>query len=415
MKGFYGWRIAAVAFLIMVSVYSCLSSLGVFISSIVNELHFTISEFSLCFTVITLAMTLVALFIGKIVNKISIKGSMVLGAVTLGLGFIVFSIGQNITTFYLASFVIGAGLSLGTLTPIAILLNNWFIAKKGMVMGVVFAGSGVGGFLYSILSNKLIANFGWRTALVVIGCLAIFIIAPIVFFTIKDRPEDMGLKAYGAGENKSGNFESTGKTVKEALGEIKTYMIIFGLLIAAMIVMGIQFHIPNFLTGLGYSQEHSALIYAVILGFLVLGKISLGVIIDKFGLKFGITLSTGALLISLASAHLASSAIFLVIFGITYAFANCICTVAPSIIVSEVFGKKDYGNLMSVVNFSMLIGASLGPFLTGKVYDTTLNYGNVWNMYFIMGIISLIMLVVPLSNKEKNNQEVEIKNETVSN
>jgi len=415
MTFYYGWAIVAVSFLVMVSVYSCISTLGVFISSIVNELNFSMSEFSLCFTLITLAMTVVVLFMGKIVKKISIRGSMILGCVILGLGFVMFSTGENIMTFYLASLLIGTGLSLGTLTPVSILLNNWFIAKKGIIMGIVFAGSGVGGFFYSILSNKLIVNFGWRTALVVIGCIAIFIITPIVFMVIKDRPEDIGLKPYGFEEKNFENLEVTGKTVKEALGEVKTYLIILGLLIATLIVTGIQFHIPIFLMELGYSQEHSALIYAVILGILVVGKISLGVIIDKFGLKFGMTLSVLLLLTSLASAHLANSVIFLVIFGITYAFASCMCTVAPSIVVSEVFGKKDYGNLMSIINFSMLIGACFGPFLTGKVYDRTLNYGNVWNMYFVMGIVVLVLVVLSLNNKIKNNQEVKIENETIIN
>lgn len=408
MKGFYGCKIVAVAFLVMVSVYSCFASLGIFISSILNELNFSVSEFSLCFTIITLAMTLVVLFMGKIISKISIRGSMVLGCITLGVGLIIFSIGQNIISFYLASLVIGTGLSLGTLTPIAILLNNWFVAKKGMVMGIVFAGSGLGGFLYSIIANKLISNFGWRTALVVIGCIAILIIAPLVYLIIKDKPEDIGLKAYGAEENKFENFVANGKTLKEALGEVKTYMIILGLLITTMIVMGIQFHIPTFLIGLGYSQEHSAIIYALILGFLVPGKISIGVIIDKFGLKFGMMLSIGALLMALVCVQLASSLIFLMIFAVTYAFSNCMCTVAPSIIVAEVFGKKDYGNLMSVVNFSMLIGGSIGPFLTGKVYDLTSNYGSVWNMYFVVGVVALVMLVIPLNNKTKNIREVEI-------
>jgi MFS family permease len=58
----------------------------------------------------------------------------------------------------------GMGLAFGEFIPVTTIVNHWFIRKRPLAMGLVFASGGLGGFLMPPLISSFISGWGWRWA-----------------------------------------------------------------------------------------------------------------------------------------------------------------------------------------------------------------------------------------------------------
>src|SRR5262249_43434500 len=98
----------------------------------------------------------------------------------LGLGIIV-AIATGMTSLVLA-------------TKIA---TTWFVARRGLVLGILGAGNATGQLIFLPLAAWLADNFGWRSALLP-SVLTIGLLALAFFLFSRDRPSDLGLPPFGA-------------------------------------------------------------------------------------------------------------------------------------------------------------------------------------------------------------------------
>ena len=73
------------------------------------------------------------------------KKIFTLGALFEAGAFAMYASSTNIYMFYLGSVLMGIGLMYLGAIPLSLVITNWFIEKKGTVLGFVFAGSGIGG------------------------------------------------------------------------------------------------------------------------------------------------------------------------------------------------------------------------------------------------------------------------------
>lgn len=135
-------------------------------------------------------------------DKFGPRRMMLLGLTMTGLGFLALSRVNSLTMLAIVYVgLLGAGSSLGTTQPVQVALANWFIRRRGRVIGLMTTGLGIGGSLVFLFA-LLIDHFGWRTGAVVAGLLFWVIGLPLAF-VIRHRPEDMGLLPDGAAGNRT--------------------------------------------------------------------------------------------------------------------------------------------------------------------------------------------------------------------
>src|SRR4029077_6793177 len=75
-------------------------------------------------------------------------------------------------------------------------VSAWFDDKRGVALGITMSGIGLGAALVPQYAQWLIGNFGWRTAYVGLGLLALLVGFPAVFLFIsepvrQDASDDM--------------------------------------------------------------------------------------------------------------------------------------------------------------------------------------------------------------------------------
>ncbi|MGO0986150.1 MFS transporter [Clostridioides difficile] len=409
-KGFFkGWLVVFAGLILMISVYGIVNNCAsLFIKPVTEDLGFSRSEFSLYYTVIALSTMVIALFMGKLAKKFKIKSIMLVGCVLAGIGYIGYSYANSIYVFYLMSIFSGLGLGMTTLTPLSIIISNWFVEKRGLALGLTFMGSGVGGMIFNPVANYIILNYGWRQSYLVLGIIILVTTVPIVLIFMCEKPSDKGLLPYGYENSSKSVLDTSAKGVM--LGEaVKTkifWIMVVGLILITIIAMGVQMHIASYLTDIGYSPTFAASVISINMGVVILGKILLGYIFDKIGCEKGVIFVGLQVFLGVLALLFASKYPAIIVFIICWGIGNCMGTIVPALITSEIFGKKDYSTIVGVVNAVVLLGAALGSAVTGKLYDISGGYTLAWMTYLVLTVIMVGLILISLVlGKSKNIKE----------
>ncbi len=130
-------------------------------------------------------------------DKFGPRRMMLIGVPMMGLGFLALS---RVTSLPMLAIVfvgfLGIGSSLGTVGPVQVALANWFILRRGRVMGLITTGMGVGGSLVFVFAFA-IQRLGWQEAAILAGVTFLVVGIPLAL-VVRHKPEEMGLLPDGA-------------------------------------------------------------------------------------------------------------------------------------------------------------------------------------------------------------------------
>src|SRR4029079_2744861 len=92
--------------------------------------------------------------------------------------------------------VVGIGSGMAALVLGATIVNRWFVARRGLAMGILTASTATGQLIFLPLLAALIERNGWRPSILVVAVAAALMI-PLVFALLRERPSDVGLAPLG--------------------------------------------------------------------------------------------------------------------------------------------------------------------------------------------------------------------------
>src|SRR5699024_10966033 len=114
-----------------------------------------------------------------------------------------------------------------------------------------------------------------------------------VFLLVRSKPEDKGLQALGADEMTSAGTTSdaglTGLPLRELRKHPTFWVYVTGIFVM-LLTMGAMYHMPAHITGIGISAELSATFVSIYSLIAIFGKLLMGAVFDRFGVKAGILL-----------------------------------------------------------------------------------------------------------------------------
>ena len=99
--------------------------------------------------------------------------------------------------YVLWGLVIGAATGAIAIPLAAIVANRWFVRRRGLVVGVLGASFAAGQLIFLPLLARIVDDYGWRAATMVVSLTALCIVAPLALIFLRDRPEQLGLRRYG--------------------------------------------------------------------------------------------------------------------------------------------------------------------------------------------------------------------------
>ena len=175
--------------------------------------------------------------------------------------------------FYLTFFVIGLVGNGTAYIGYSRAIATWFNRRRGFALAIMLAGSALGAMLLPVLAQAVITNFGWRTAYMVLGMLALVVGFPLTAAFVRERPI-----AQQADEGSSGQ----GKSVAEALATPSFWIIAATVCLYAISVNGAIAHLSALLTDRGVSPAGAAYSIATIGATGLLGRLLTGIFLDRF-------------------------------------------------------------------------------------------------------------------------------------
>ncbi len=403
------WWAAAVTFLALVGAAGFRAVPGVLMHPLHEEFGWSISTISLAVAVNMALYGLTAPFAAALMERFGIRR-----VVTAAL--LVVAAGSGLTVFMTASWqlvlcwgvLVGLGTGSMALALVATVTGRWFVARRGLVSGVLTAGGAAGALVFLPLVAMVSERWGWRPAALGVAFAALAV-APFVVWLLRDRPRDVGAVPYGGTALDDRDPVRTGAArlaVRALFGAARTgpfWYLAGGMMICGATTMGlIQPHFIPAAGDHGMPTTVAAGLLALVGLFDVVGTIASGWLTDRVDPRYlllayyvlrGFSLALLPLLFGPGVAP--SMLAFIVFYGLDW-----VATIPPTMaLCREVFGAAApvvFGWTFA----SHQVGAAIMALAAGIVRDELGAYDLAWyvggGLCLLAGGLSLLVKRAPV-------------------
>ena len=417
-KGFfYGWLVLLACVLIMALGYAPLvSCASLFTKPVTEDLGFTRSSYALVSTIASLMMAFMSPFVGKIMSKPYMHKALVVCMLGNCLAYCCYSFARTLPQFYITAACLGFFECGSTMIPVSVLVTNWFKKKRGLIMSIAMVGSSVGGTILSPMIGNLIASHGWRFTYRAVGITRLIILVPLVLLVIRRTPADMGLKAYGADESgETGKVKRMEKEWNVSLRELKSLPMFWIFVLGCFLITAtsaVITQIPASIMDAGYATTTAASIASLYLFVAIPGKLILGHIFDRYGVKAGVLFGNTMFFLSVIALIFIKREPVLYLMAFLFGFGTCIGTVSIPVITSGIFGTKHYAEIYGFLSLFPSIGYAMGGPLIASSYDISGSYNAAW---IIVAVLAVVMTGALLYCYGASRRQIKENEEKASN
>lgn len=288
----YGWVMVAVTFFTALVTAGTVGAPGVFIVPLQQEFGWSTAEISSALSIRFVLFGLMAPFAAALLNRYGLRNITLLAQVIVVSALLAsLAMTQIWHLVLLWGFVIGIGTGMTALVLGATIATRWFVARRGLVVGVLTASTATGQLVFLPLLASLTERLGWRTALALV-CCALAVSATAVLLLMRDRPSDLGLRPFGdkGSEPITAPAPVTTPILAAALGTLRdaARVPVFWMLFATFFICGastnglIQVHLIPMCLDFGIPQVQAASLLAAMGIFDFFGTIVSGWLSDRY-------------------------------------------------------------------------------------------------------------------------------------
>jgi len=409
----WAWLVAGVTFVTLVGAAAFRSVPGVLMEPLHEEFGWSHGTIGFAVSVNLMLFGLFSPFAAALMDRFGVRRVVVVALVLV-------SAGSGLTVFMTEAWqlmllwgvVVGVGTGSMSMALVATVTSRWFVARRGLVSGVLTAGTATGQLVFLPLVAHLATHHGWRTAAVLTAAVALAVV-PLVLLLMRDHPADLRLSAYGATAADPGPppHVRTGSSAGRALSVLRTasrsstfWLLAAGFAICGMTTNGlIATHFVPAAHDHGMPATTAAWLLAVVGIFDVVGTILSGWLTDRWDPRLlllgyyalrGVGLMT---LPALLGPHAEPSIwVFIVIYGLDW-----VATVPPTVMLCRDRFGADGPIVFGWVFASHQVGAAIAAVGAGAIRDTTGSYAGAFWAAAILCLVAagLSIAIRPVSEK----------------
>ncbi len=339
--------------------------IGVLVGPIAQDLGWSKTAINGGYSLTVLVSGILGFGVGRALDRIGARTLMSAGSIVMGISLVLLGQVHTLSQFYI---VWGAGFGIGTaLTyyPVSFtVIANWFESRRMNALSTLTFMGAFSSTLFYPLNGALVAAFGWREAVVLLGTIQVAITLPLHALLVRRHPEDLGLHPDG-GEAAPATGMLFGEAIRTRAFWLITVTISLSFFASTTVIIehiifltsrGFAAPLVTSIVGLfgiAYLPGRAIVVYAsryVPLQFLVAGAVAL----EALGVMI------------LLNAHAIAPIIFyVVIFGGAYGALSPL----RGAIMAQRFGRRAYGSIIAFQGIPIAILAALGPFVGGRLID----------------------------------------------
>ncbi|WP_306325620.1 MFS transporter [Streptomyces venezuelae] len=380
------WSVAAVTFVTIIGAAAFASLPGLLIEPLHAEFDWSRGTIGFAVSVNLALYGLTAPFAAALMDRFGIR-RIVAVALT------VIAVGAVLTVWMTAAWqlvlywgvLVGLGSGSMALAFAATVTNRWFVARRGLVTGILTAAGASGQLIFLPLLSWLVEHHGWRPAAVTVS-LAALVVVPFVWLLLRDHPADVGLAPYG-GEYAEKPAPVTG-AARRAVAVLVTSARTgpFWLLAGSFAICGastnglVKTHFVPAAHDHGMPVTAAAGLLAVIGVFDVVGTIASGWFTDRFEPRrlLAVYYALRGISLLFLPMLLAPSVRPPMLFFIVFYGLDWVATVPPTLALCREQYGEDSAIVFGWVLASHQVGAAVVAFAGGVARDVFGSYDVVW-------------------------------------
>ena len=377
--------------LLLMTIGSCgMYVVAVTLPAIQAEFGLARADASLPYTALMIGFGVGGVMMGRLADRHGVMLPLLIGATSLGLGFVACGLATGIAGFTLIhGLLIGLLGSSASFAPLVADTSLWFVKRRGIAVAVCASGNYVAGAIWPPIVQHFVATVGWRQTYIGLGIFCGLSMAALALL-MRPRPPT-ALPVPAPGQRLLPSVRPFGLSMNQAQG----LLCVAG--VACCVAMAMpQVHIVAYCGDLGYGAARGAEMLSLMLACGIVSRLVSGAICDRIGgirtLLLGSVLQGSALLLFIPFDGLVSLYLISAMFGLFQG------GIVPSyaIIVREHFPPAEAGARVGTVLMCTLLGMALGGWMSGKVFDLTGSYraafvnGIAWNL--LNGVIAVVLL-----------------------
>jgi len=373
----YGWVIVAIAFITMIAAAGVRSTAGVLIVPLEEAFGWDRATISAAIGLNLFLYGLSGPFVAALMDRFGTRKMLLLALTLLAAGTGITGIMQQPWQFGLLWGVViglGSGMILSVLG--AVVANRWFVARRGVVVGILTASGATGQLVFLPLLAHLVDAIGWQAAVWTVASVSALLI-PVVGLLMRDKPSDIGLTAYGAtGEepvqtSRENPLAAAWNGLMLGVRSRDFWLLAGSFFICGLTTTGlIATHLIPASMEHGIPEVMAASMLALIGLFDIVGTLVSGWLSDRYNNRWLLFWYYGlrGLSLLLLPYALGSSSFSLILFIVFYGL-DWVATVPPTVrLAADLFGREKAGIIYGWIGAAHQVGAAVAAFGAGLMH-----------------------------------------------
>jgi MFS family permease len=330
---------------------------------------------SLPFTLTMIGFGIGGVIMGRLADRKGIVSPVMIGAGSLGVGFILASLSSGLASFSAAYLLIGTFGTAATFAPLLADISFWFERRRGIAVALCASGNYISGAIWPTVIEWAIRTHGWRITHLAAGVFCLVAMPPLALL-LRSRPPT----------RRAGTATPAAwlRRIDLPPSLLQWLLSIAGL--ACCVAMSMpQVHIVAYCSDLGYGPASGAQMLALMLGFGVVSRIGSGFLADRLGGPATLLIGSFAQMVALTLYLMMSGLTSLYVISILFGLFQGGLVPSYAIIVRESFPAREAGGRLGIILMMTLLGMALGGWMSGVLFDFTGSYraafanGVAWN------------------------------------
>jgi MFS family permease len=393
---FYGWTIVVALGVTTIISYGTNQYLfGLLVDPISRELGWDTASIGLAYSGVVLVSGLGGLALGRVLDRLGARPLLSLGSLVTGVALLLLARVHSLAVFdVLWTAGIGLGSAL-TLYPVTMtVVANWFDHRRMRALAVLtFMGAFSSTLTYPI-AGLLIARFGWRDAVAILGAVQLLVAFPLHALIVRRHPEDYGLHPDGAA-TAGGSTPESGVAFAAAIRSTAFWFPTVALALAYFASTAILLIHVAYLIARGYTPAYAAML---------LGLFGIAYLPGRFFVAWAGERMSLALLFAAAFAIEALGIAVLAIRPSPWVVVAYVCTFGAAYgatfplrgaIMAQRFGRRSYGSILAAQGVPVGIGSALGPLAVGRLIDA-LGFGAAFACCIAALVAAAVVMALPV-------------------
>ena len=376
--------------------FSCVGQsffIGLFNSSIREELNISHGEFGIIYGIATLSSSLTLIWLGKKIDDLKLVNYSFLVVIFLAFSALFFSFINGIILLVIGIFFLrlsGQGLMAHTAS---VAISRYFDQSRGKALSYVWVGMSLGEFLLPVIIVYFLTFIYWKTLWQGVAVIILLVLPIFTYLTIKNI--NISSREKENGDRTNNNIDTVKSwTRKEVLKDLKFYSILPAMLASSFIITGIVINQTFIIESKDWGKfaiAKSFMIYSILT---VTTLFFSGFLVDKFTSRKIFPLLNVPLLLSLVilifSDHPYSAFVFMGFMGISNGLTN----VLMSSFWAEIYGVNHLGSIKALTGSLMVFSTALATAVFGVLIDSGYSIENIAFLCSVYTAISIGIVLI---------------------